>query len=88
MLNLPYQGGLKIRNRFKNAFKQPFKSKDSPLLTLSTPSKKDFPVTKPQTKEVKLRLSNLNYRLENYSINPAIQDLTCLLQSKNVKNFG
>ena len=46
----------------KNAFKHPFKGKQSPLPTNFIPNKKDSPTTEEQIKETKLRFGNLSYR--------------------------
>ena len=42
--------------------KHPFKLKDSPLPSSFIPTKKDSPKTETETKEVKLRFGNMNYR--------------------------
>ena len=43
-------------------FKHPFKLKDSPLPSSFIPTKKDFPKTETETKEIKLQFGNMNYR--------------------------
>ena len=51
-----------ITTRFEKQFKHPFKLKDSPLPSSFIPTKKDSPKTETETKEVKLRFGNMNYR--------------------------
>ena len=51
-----------ITSRFEKLFKHPFKLKDSPLPSTFVPSKKDCPVTDEQTKEIKIRFGNINFR--------------------------
>ena len=51
-----------IVSRFEKLFKHTFKLKDSPLPTSFVPTKKDCPTTDAETKEVKIRFGNLNYR--------------------------
>ena len=51
-----------IVSRFEKSFKHSFKLKLTPLPSNFIPTKKDYPVTETQSKEVKVRFGNLNYR--------------------------
>ena len=51
-----------IVNRFEKSFKHQFKVKDTPLPSNFVPTRKDYPTTETQTKDVKLRFGNLHYR--------------------------
>ena len=57
-----------ITNRFEKAFKHSFKIKDSPLPTSFIPSKKDYPTTELQMKEVKLRFGNYRSVIQRFKI--------------------